>query len=414
MRNGSRHSPQWIMRSLRNRLEKNQLEDFLFATLCVALALVLRLSLFRYETYDYHNFLSHWYDHLRENGFRGLKTGFSDYAPPYLYLLWLATHLPLSKLYAIKSISLFGDFALAFVVLLLVRLKYDRRPVWLAAFAAVLFAPTVFFNSALWGQCDAIYTTFLLASLYCLLRPWPGRALLFFSLAFAFKLQAMFLLPLFVVLWAKGKVPLKYFLLLPAVYLALCLPALLTGRPLYELLTIYLQQASAFRRLTSSAPNLYQWLPDNADVFGRPGLIFAVALAGFLSYACLKSEAPWGKGLTVRLALASALLVPFTLPFMHERYFYAADCIAIVYGFYFPRRFYVPLAVVTISLFSYFPFLFNDMTVIKLPYLALFLAIVLTVVLVDLFKDLYPSPPPNSMLAVEHNRPDQTQHDSSI
>jgi Gpi18-like mannosyltransferase len=376
--------------------KRNVLEDFFFATVCIALALALRLSLFSYETLDYHNFLSHWYDHLQENGFEGFKARFSDYTPPYLYLLWLATHLPLPKLYAIKSIGPLWDFALAFVVLLLVRLKYDRRPVWLAAFAAVLFAPTIFFNSALWGQCDAIYTTFLLAALYCLLRHWPGRALLFFSIAFAFKLQAMFLLPLFVVLWAKRDLPLKYFLLLPIIYVVLCLPALLAGRPPSELLTIYLEQANTYRRLTSSAPNLYQWLPDNPEVFGRAGLIFAVTLVGFLCYACLKSNVPWGPRLTVRLALASALLVPFTLPYMHERYFFAADCISIVYGFYFPRRFYVPLGVVTISLFSYFPFLFNDMTVIKLPYLALLLAAVLIIVLVDLFRDLYLAPPTSS------------------
>jgi Gpi18-like mannosyltransferase len=375
--------------------KKKLLEDFLFVTFCIALALILRLALFSYETLDYHNFLSYWYDHLRQNGFQGFKTRFSDYTPPYLYLLWLATHLPLPKLYAIKAIGLPFDFALAFVVLLLVRLQYGRRPVWLAAFAAVLFAPTIFFNSALWGQCDAIYTTFLLAALYCLLRHWPGRALLFFSIAFAFKLQAMFLLPLFFILWAKKELPLKYFLLLPAVYGVFCLPALLAGRPPYELLTIYLEQANTYPRLTSSAPNLYQWLPDNPEVFGRAGLTFAVTLVGFLCYACLKSDAPWGPRLTVRLALASVLLVPFTLPYMHERYFYAADCIAIVYGFHFPRRFYVPLAVVTISLFSYFPFLFNDMSVIKLPYLALLLAVVLIVVLVDLCKDLYQTRPPS-------------------
>jgi Gpi18-like mannosyltransferase len=375
-------------------LKKSPLEDFLFTTLCIALAIALRLSLFSYQTFDYYNFLGPWYDHLRENGFKGFQTGFSNYTPPYLYLLWLTTYLPVQKLYAIKSIGLLSDFALAFVVLLVVRLKYDRRPVWLAAFAAVLFAPTIFFNSALWGQCDAIHTTFLLAALYCLLRRWAGRALLFFSIAFAFKIQAVFLLPLFFVLWAKGELPLKYFLLLPIVYLALCLPVLLAGRPLYDLLTIYLDQANTYQRLTSSAPNLYQWLPDNAEVFGRAGLIFAVTLAGFLCYACLKSEARWGKHLTVRLALVSALLVPFALPYMHERYFYAADCIAIVYGFYFPRRFYLPLAVVTISLFSYFPYLFNDMTVIRLPYLALLLAIVLIVVLRDLSKELYPPAPP--------------------
>lgn len=377
-----------------NLLKKDRLQDLLFVTLCVAMALALRLALFPYETYDSRNFLGPWYDHLRQNGFQGFKTGFSDYTPPYLYLLWLATYVPLPKLYAIKSVSLLGDFALAFVVLLVVRLKYDRRPVWLAAFAAVLFAPTIFFNSALWGQCDAIYTTFLLAALYCLLKHWAGRALLFFSIALAFKLQALFLLPLFFVLWAKGELSLKYFLLIPAVYVTLCLPAFLAGRPFYDLLTIYVAQTNTYPRLTSSAPNLYQWLPDNPEAFGRAGLVFAVTLVGFLSYACLKSEARWGKHLIIRLALASALLVPFALPYMHERYFYAADCIAIVYGFYFPRRFYVPLAVITISLFSYFPFLFNDMTVIKLPYLALLLAIVLIIVLVDLAKDLYRNPRP--------------------
>lgn len=380
----------------KNFLKKSPLEDFLFATICVALALVLRLALFRYETWDYDNFLGPWYDHLQRNGFQGFKTGFSDYTPPYLYMLWLVTHLPVPKLYAIKAIGLLFDFALAFVVLLVVRLKYDHRPVWLAALAAVLFAPTIFFNSALWGQCDAVYMTFLLASLYCLLRRWAGRALLLFSIGFAFKLQALFFLPLFFVLWAKGELPLKYFLLLPAVYMVLCLPALLAGRPLYDLLTIYLEQANTYPRLTSSAPNLYQWLPDNAKVFGRAGLVFAVMLIGSLCYVCLKSDVRWGKHLTVRLALASALLVPFTLPYMHERYFYPADCIAIVYGFYFPRRFYVSLAVVTISLFSYFPFLFHDMTVIQLHYLALLLAIVLVFVLVDLFKDLYQSPQPLS------------------
>jgi Gpi18-like mannosyltransferase len=109
----------------------------------------------------------------------------------------------------------------------------------------------------------------------------------------------------------------------------------------------------------------------------------------------LKSDAPWSPRLTVRFALASVLLVPFTLPYMHERYFYAADCIGIIYGFYFPRRFYIPLAVVMISLFSYFPFLFNDMTVIKLPYLALLLAVVLIIVLVDLCKELYQTGPPS-------------------
>ena len=376
------------MHRLRNFSKRDSLEDFLIITVCISSGLALRLTLFPHETSDYYNFLSPWYDHLREHGFAGFKVGFSDYTPPYLYLLWLASHLAIPKIDAIKAISVIFDFALALVVLLLVRLKYDRRPIWLAAFVAVLFAPTIFVNSALWGQCDAIYTTFLLAALYSLLRDRADGALLFFSIALAFKLQAVFLVPLFFVLWAKGELALKYFLLIPAVYVVLCAPALIAGRPLPDLLTIYLHQANTYPRLTSSAPNLYQWLPDNPNLFGRAGLLLAITVIATVCYACLKSNVRWEKNLTVRLSLASALLVPFVLPYMHARYFYPADCIAIVYGFYFPRRFYVPLAVVMVSLFSYFPFLFHDMTVIPLPYLALVLATVLLIVLVDLFKDL--------------------------
>src|ERR1051325_1467448 len=109
------------MHLLRNLRQKALLEDLLFVISCIALAIPLRLSLFPYETSDYHNFVGPWYDHLWQNGFKGFKANFSDYTPPYLYLLWLTTYLAIPKLYAIKLISLLCDFAIAFVGLLLVR-----------------------------------------------------------------------------------------------------------------------------------------------------------------------------------------------------------------------------------------------------------------------------------------------------
>ena len=65
----------------------------------------------------------------------------------------------------------------------------------------------------------------------------------------------------------------------------------------------------------------------------------------------------------------SALVVPFFLPQMHERYFFLADVLSIVYAFYHPQHSFVPIVVVTSSLFSYFPFLFRA-TFIDLPYVA--------------------------------------------
>ena len=69
------------------------------------LAVALRLSLFAFESGDYRRFLSPWYDFIVSNGgFSALEYDFSNYSPLYLYLLALATYLPLPKLYAIKLV----------------------------------------------------------------------------------------------------------------------------------------------------------------------------------------------------------------------------------------------------------------------------------------------------------------------
>jgi Gpi18-like mannosyltransferase len=42
---------------------------------------------------------------------------------------------------------------------------------------------------------------------------------------------------------------------------------------------------------------------------------------------------------------------------MHERYFFTADILSIIYGFYFPHYFFVPMTITIVSAMSYFPFL---------------------------------------------------------
>lgn len=72
----------------------------------------------------------------------------------------------------------------------------------------------------------------------------------------------------------------------------------------------------------------------------------------------------------VLLAIFSVLIVPFFLPKMHERYFFPADIIAIVFAFYFPKFWYTPVVIGMASLLSYLPFLYG-ITPISLAWLAL-------------------------------------------
>ena len=355
------------------------------------LAVILRLSLFDFESGDYHRFLSSWYDFIVSySGFDAFGYDFSNYSPLYLYFLALATYFPLPKLYAIKLVSISFDFLLALFVLLIVRRKYENRIVWISSFFVALFAPTVFFNSALWAQCDATYISMLVASIYFAIQRRPNLSVFFLAVALSFKLQAVFLFPLFIVLLLKRRVSIYSFLIIPAAYMASILPAWLAGRPLFELLMTYPAQARYDRKLTLGAPNLYQWLPNDPVLFEKPGLILAGLLVCLLCLVSWRSAVSLDGDVIVRLSLVSVLLVPFTLPYMHERYFFAADVVSIIYAFYTPKRFFVPLIVGTASLFSYFPFLFRE-TVIDSHYLAFLMGVALIVAAADLIGSLYPN-----------------------
>jgi Gpi18-like mannosyltransferase len=192
----------------------------------LALAMLLRAALFGFKSDDYTFFTQLWYEFIQtRGGFPALKFPFANYAPPYLYLLAFASYFPIRSLYAIKLISVVFDFLLAVFAMLIVKLKDERRAIRASAFFAVLFVPTVVINSSLWGQCDAIYTTFLLGSIYFVIKRNPLLALTFFSIAFSFKAQAVLLFPLFFILFLKKQISYKYFLIVPVIYFLLILPA---------------------------------------------------------------------------------------------------------------------------------------------------------------------------------------------
>ena len=357
----------------------------------VILALLLRWSLFEFVSGDFVHHIGPWSDFIRSHGgFRAFRYNFSDYTPPYLYLLTLALYLPIQALYAAKLLSVIFDLLLALTVLLIVRLKYRNKTVSIISFFVVLFAPTILFNSALWAQSDVVYTTLLLAAIYFVMKKQVLASAVLIALSFAVKSQTVFIFPLFFILYLRKQFPLRNFFLIPLVYLLLILPAFFIGRPFSELISIYWRQAGQYPALTLNAANLYQWLPNDPDHFGKFGILFAAANVFLLCYLCYRSTAAMDRDLILRLALVSAILVPFTLPHMHERYFYPADVLSIVYAFYFPRYFFVPLLIIFASFFSYFPFLFGR-EIFALSHLALLMMIALVVTLVDLVLTLYPN-----------------------
>ncbi|MCI1966108.1 MAG: hypothetical protein LKJ17_08270 [Oscillospiraceae bacterium] len=335
-------------------------ENVFFMVAVTVLAMAVRLRFFGYVSSDYRQFLSGWFDLIRQNG--GLAAAglpFGDYTPAYYYLLGLLSYLPFSGLHLIKALSCAGDIAAAYFVFRMVDRKYGEF--WgEISYAVTLFLPTVILNSSVWAQCDSIYTAALLACVCYLLEDRDFPAVTAFSIALAFKLQAVFLAPFLFILLLKRKIRARCLLIPPAVYLISILPAALLGRDFMELLTVYFRQTQEYKQLTMNLPNLFSWVPARMpDSFGNAAVLTAGALVLFtFAYLCSKRFRMTDE-MMVSLALFYTMLLPLVLPYMHERYWYPADLFSIVFAFYFPEKFYVPVLTVMSSLYAYSRFLFG-------------------------------------------------------
>lgn len=227
----------------------------------VVVALAVRAAFFKYQTGDYTSYFHTWYEFIRQHGgFRALRYDFANYNEPYLYLLALATYVPVPALVAIKAIPVAFDLLLGYFTYRVVRLRYPDGWLPMVAAAVTLLLPTVVVNSSWWGQVDATYASLCLGGVYFVLRRRGLLACTFFGLALAFKLQAIFIFPVLGLLVLRRSVRWRDLLMVPAAFVAMDVPAFLLGASLHTLWSTYTGQVGLYQELTLNAPNVYQYL----------------------------------------------------------------------------------------------------------------------------------------------------------
>jgi Gpi18-like mannosyltransferase len=210
------------------------------------------------------------------------------------------------------------------------------------AFSSVWLAPTVIFNGAVWGQADSIWTFFTLLSVSLFMQNRNG--VLPFAMACAVKGQGVFLGPLVLGMILRRRIHWAWLAAVPGVYVLLAIPVLLAGRPIASVFTVYLDQAETFHRLTMNAANLWLLAPDVPYAIGIAiGLVLAAATGLALSFFIMRSKQD-GPDFILLVACASLLLMPYLLPKMHDRYFYAFELASIALACLNPR--YLPFAVI--------------------------------------------------------------------
>lgn len=330
----------------------------------IALSLYLRIFLLDHQTHDYQTFLAQWAAFFRNNGgFAALKEPVGNYNVPYLYFLAAISYLPIPDLYLIKIGSIMCDVLLAWGGFRLTRqFTRDYSPAPLICFSILSLLPTVILNGACWAQCDSLYTALILLSLSAIWEKRPKTSVLLLALAFSFKLQTVFLIPLWCAFWFTGRVKFRHLLLFPVGYVATILPALAFGKPLQDILGIYIGQIGEHESyLTLNAPSIFAFLPYQAQVNTSLLSTLGIAAAFTLVFAVLGTLFFLRRRICSETFLAAATVlalgIPFLLPHMHERYFFPAGMIAVVWACVNLRRFPVALLAEFSSLSCYSTYL---------------------------------------------------------
>jgi Gpi18-like mannosyltransferase len=311
----------------------------------------LRFLSLSYESHDWNVYLHEWYSHIIAHGrFHALGDQFSNYAPPYLYLLSIVSLLDgiVPDLILVKSISVVFDILCSIVVFKIILLASQDKEHSLVFSLLFLNLPTVILNGSYWGQCDIIYVTFLLYTAYLILQKHQYIAMATFGVALSFKLQSIFLAPFLIYLVLTRAIRASSILMIPVFYGLFLLPAALAGRPLLQLVGVYQGQVTTNEPLVMSAPNFLLFVTKLVPSIGfgtgmAIGLGLAVLATSLLLLSNFRRQVTGKLDYFICAATLYLAIEPYFLPKMHDRYFFGADVFAFVLFAVGPRNWLLPL-----------------------------------------------------------------------
>jgi len=374
------------LKNIKELTLKDKLIAYNFAIIGAVALLIVRVALFDYDWGDYSYFYQHWVAEFRTMSFiEGLRAEVGNYNPPHMYIFNIIARINVYDLYLIKIVSVFFDFLIAFFVMKIVSLKTESLNMHILAFLLTLAIPTVVLNSSMWAQCDAVYVAFAIGAFYFALSGRSRLAYAFIAIAFAFKMQSVFIMPVFPILVLMKKIRLRDCYIFPAVYLAMLLPAVLAGKSIGDIFLTYIKQVDTFSSLNMNLVNVWQLVGHvDYESFRTAGLFIAgLAVLGLMYFTYVHRERLTSNTDYVRLAFLFTLMMPFLLPKMHDRYYMLADVMSVVVFLFDKRRWYVPVITIFCSYIAYAWFLMSAVVLFDYKIAALALLAVLLVVLRD-------------------------------
>ena len=350
---------------------ENKIQDYIFDNkekitlgLIIILSIVWRYAGRNFLSGDMEGFLLPWYEEIKESGgVLSLSYQVGNYGLLYQTLIALMTYVDIEPIYLYKMLSVVFDFFLAYTVYAICKDLSSRSadrilpPALLGG--VILVVPTVVINSAFWGQCDSMYSFFCLLTLYCLFKERYVWAFTGLGLAFACKLQTVFILPFVFFYYFKSKgFSLLYGFVSIAVIWLTGIAAFVQGRSLLAPIEIYMGQTNEYKMMSLNFPSFWV-IPGGDYSMQMTAIIFTCVVCGIGGYMYLSRKSSDSKDMYYEMATWFVWTMLIFLPLMHERYAYLLDVLLVLLSYKDRRNLVYTISAICTSLFSYSIFLFN-------------------------------------------------------
>ena len=299
----------------------------------------MRVILFSIPGYEVDlNTFSSWFNTASQYGPRVFYNvvDWCDYPPLNIYIFWgfgsiantFSVFGTAQMSYLIKLLPSLFDIATTAVIFIYLRKRLNFKTSLLVA-SLYAFNPAIIFNSAIWGQLDAIYTFLLLVSLVLALTSKPKLSIVFLVLSLLTKPQSIAIAPLILFLIFK-KHDVKTMLTSLFIGIATLFVVIIPfewSNPVVFLSNIYLGAFQGYAYTTVNAFNLWAlgglWIRETVFLFMIGWMLFG-ALVIFSLYVLQKRFSVSGELLAIFIAF-TLILGFFMFPTrIHERYLFPA------------------------------------------------------------------------------------------
>lgn len=309
-----------------------------------------------------------WFAEISNGGgWKSLGHQVGDYNVLYQTIIALGTYISIDAIFFYKLVSIIGDYALAlscaYIVTKVCKKEILNDNIFYIVYGCILMLPTVILNSSYWGQCDSLYTLFLVWTLYFIYIEKYSLAFIFYGIAFAFKLQSSFLLPFILILYfTERKFSLFNFFYTIFAFWITGLGAYINGRHLLSPFKVYYEQSGIYKLLFLNFQSFWKILCDASyyDVMSGFAILFTIALLGLALFLFLSRNFKiYSFKSYIQCAAWTIWTVIIFLPAMHERYTYVLDILLVLLSIVNARLAAFAFFEIVISLNTYGHYLFG-------------------------------------------------------